>query len=178
MNQKINAMQQVITNMGHELASKKTSSDSRCASTQSQVATIHASASATSSSGSGRKQGEPIVRHKLMLNKTLLSGEEDYDGFDEWYADMADDFEMILPGSEVIMQNAEKRSSPMTINDIMSLNNSALGLTTSRELFQVLKKKTTGQARTHLKALNQNERLEAWRLIRVNLCRKDGQVAR
>ena len=39
----------------------------------------------------------------------------------------------------------------------------------------MLKKKTTGQARTQLKALNENEGLEAWRLIRVNLCRKDGQ---
>ena len=74
-----------------------------------------------------------------MMNKTQLSGEEDYDGFDEWYADMVDDFEIILPGSKAIMQNAEKRTSPMTIDDMMSLSNSALALTTSRELFQVLK---------------------------------------
>ena len=73
MSQKFDAMQQTINNMGYEFAAEKTSSDSRYASTQSQIATIHASASAPSSSGSGRKQGEPIVCHKLMMNKTLLS---------------------------------------------------------------------------------------------------------
>ena len=110
LNQRADALQQMVANIGHEFAAEKTASDARYASTQSQIATIHASA--TSSGGSGRKTGEPIVCHKLMLNKNPLSGEEDYDGFDEWYADMADDFEIILPGSKLIMQDAEKRKTP------------------------------------------------------------------
>ena len=39
----------------------------------------------------------------------------------------------------------------------------------------MLKRKTTGQARNQLKALAESQGLEAWRLIRANLCRKDGQ---
>ena len=122
LSQRADALQQVITNVGHEFAAEKTASDVRYASTQSQIATIHASAS--SSGGTGHKTGEPIVCHKLMRNKNPLSGEEDYNGFDEWYADMADVFEIILPGSKLIMQDAEKRKTPMTMNDTMNLSKS------------------------------------------------------
>ena len=122
LSQRADQLQQVISNLGHEFASEKTASDARYASTQSQIATIHSSAS--SSGGSGRKTGEPIVCHKLMLNKNPLSGEEDYNGFDELYADMADVFEIILPGSKLIMQDAEKRKTPMTMNDTMNLSKS------------------------------------------------------
>ena len=109
LSQRADALQQMVTNIGHEFAAEKTASDARYASTQNQIATIHAGA--TSSGGSGRKTGEPIVCHKRMLNKNLLSGEEDYDGFDEWYADMADDSEIILHGSKLIMTNAEKKDN-------------------------------------------------------------------
>ena len=95
--------------------------------------------------------------------------------FDEWYADMSDDFELLIPGSKKIMMEAETQSQPITMDGILMHANSSLALTTSRELFSVLKKKTTGQARNQLKALSENEGLEAWRLIRANLCRKDGQ---
>ena len=110
-----------------------------------------------------------------MLGKTSLSGEEAYDLFDEWYTDMSDDFELLIPGSKKIMMEAEKHSRPITTDAFLTHANSSLALTTSRELFSVLKKKTTGQARNQLKALSENEGLEAWRLIRADFCRKDGQ---
>ena len=61
------------------------------------------------------------------------------------------------------------------MTSILSRGDSAHVTNVSRELFSVFKKKTTGQARAQLKALSENEGLEAWRLIRTNLCRKDGQ---
>ena len=38
-----------------------------------------------------------------------------------------------------------------------------------------MKKKTTGVARNQIKTLTETEGLEAWRLIRINLCNKDDQ---
>ena len=80
--------------------------------------------------------------------------------FDGWYADMSDNFELLIPGSKKIMMEAEKQSQPITMDGILTHANSSLALTTSREFFSVLKKKTTGQARNQLKALSKNEGLE------------------
>ena len=161
----------VLTN---ELAGEKNTNDARYASTQSQIATA-TSMQPSSSGSSGGRPKEPLVTHKLMLNKTALTGEEGYDSFDEWYSDMLDDFEILMAGSKQIMVEAEKDQSPITMTRLLSHSQPQLATQVSRELFAVLKKKTTGQARSKLKALGENEGLEAWRLIRANLCRKDGQ---
>ena len=110
-----------------------------------------------------------------MLNKVALSGEEDYDAFDEWFIDMADDFEILIPGSKKVLQEAERSREKITLEGILSRSDSGIANVISRELFSVLKKKTVGQARAQLKPLSENDGLEAWRLIRANLCRKDGQ---
>ena len=85
-----------------EFTAEKTSNDVRYASTQSKIATMHAS-STRSSTGPGKKLNGPTVCHKLMLGKTSLSGSEDYDLFDDWYANMSDDSELLIPGSKKIM---------------------------------------------------------------------------
>ena len=131
--------------------------------------------SSSGGSGGGRKPNDPLVCHKLILNKVALSGEEDYETFDEWFIDMADDFEILIPGSKVLFREAKQKKEKFDMTSTLSRGDSAHVTNVSRELFSVLKKKTIGQARAQLKALSENEGLEAWRLIRTNLCRKDGQ---
>ena len=177
INRKADETQQHLVKVIEDARGEKNANEQKYLSQQNQMATLHSVASSSSGShgGGGKKPGEPIVCHKLMLNKNTLSGEEDYDSFDEWYIDMADDFEILMPGSKQILREAEQSKDRILIDEIMLRGNATLVTTVSRELFSVLKKKTVGQARAQLKALNENEGLEAWRLIRANLCRKDGQ---
>ena len=158
----------------HEIAFEKNQADQRYAMTQSQVA-LAASQNSQSSGGSARRSNEPLVTHKLLLNKASLDGSESHDAFDDWYNDMADDFELLLPGSKALMKLAEKSTEPCTTDWMMRQENAGLACTTSRELFSVLKRKTNLRARNQLKALSENQGLEAWRLIRANLSRKDNQ---
>ena len=158
-----------VVALRNELAGEKNTNDARYASTQSQIA-VATSMQPSSSGSSGGRPKEPLVTHKLMLNKTALTGEEDYDSFDEWYSDMLDDFEILMAGSKQIMVEAEKDQSPITMTRLLSHSSPQLATQVSRELYSVLKKKTTGQARSQLKALGENEGLEAWRLIRANRC--------
>ena len=80
--QRIDAQIVQINALNQESTAEKTSNDVKYASTQSQIETMHAT-STGSSTGPGRKLNEPMVCHKVMLGKTSLSGEEDYDLFDE-----------------------------------------------------------------------------------------------
>ena len=164
---------QVIT-VTNDLAGEKNQANARYVSTQSQILTATAGQASSSGTGGGRTK-DPLVTHKLLLNKVALTGEEDYDAFDEWYSDMMDDFEILIPDSKRIMMEAEQDKSAITMTRLMSHSNPQLATHVSRELYSVLKKKTTGQARSQLKSIGENEGLEAWRLIRANLCRKDGQ---
>ena len=159
----------------HEIAFEKNQADQRYASTQSQIALASAQTSSSTSGSSGKRTNEPLVTHKLFINKTPLDGTETHDVFDEWYADMADDFELLMPGSKVIMMAAEKSKEVCTTDWMMKQDNPGLACATSRELYSVLKKKTNLRAKNQVKALGENQGLEAWRLIRTNLSRKDNQ---
>ena len=172
--QKVDSLQQLISSINNDFETEKMQNQSRYRSTQDQIAVMHSQGS-SSSTPSGKKSSEPIVCHKLFLNKTPLSGEEDYDAFDEWYIDMGDDFEILMPGSKRLLQEAENSRVAISMRHMLDHDQPTLLMNVSRELFSVLKKKTVGQARNQLKALSENEGLEAWRLIRANLCRKDGQ---
>ena len=144
---------------------------------QQQMATLNSVVSSSgNSSGSQRSRtDEPIVVHKLIINKTALSGTESFEAIDEWYEDMATDVEMIIPGAKAILQDAEKMKRPILTEDILGHAKSVLMSRVSREMYSVLKKKTTGSARNQIKTLSETDGLEAWRLIRVNLCNKDDQ---
>ena len=94
---------------------------------------------------------------------------------DEWYMDMGNDFEILMPGAKNLLQQAEVSTKPWRLEDLLARGDSTLATNVSRELYSVLSKNTMGQARNQLKALRESEGLEAWRLIRANPCRKDGQ---
>ena len=66
----------------HEIAFEKNQADQRYAMTQSQVA-LAASQNNQSSGGSGRRSNEPLVTHKLLMNKAPLDGTESHDVFDD-----------------------------------------------------------------------------------------------
>ena len=80
-----------------------------------------------------------------------------------------------IPGAKELMKRAEKKSVEITVKLLLKESNSPLALSVLRKLYSVLKRKTTGQSRNQLKALAESQGLEAWRLIRANLCRIDGQ---
>ena len=69
-----------------------------------------------------------------MLIKTALTGEEDYDSFDEWYSDMVDDFEILMAGSKQIMMEAEKDPHPITMQRLLSHSSPSLATQVSRKL--------------------------------------------
>ena len=165
---------QVMTQK-HEFAAEKTQSELRYAQQQSQIAIASATSSTSSPGMSGKRTNEPMVTHKLLINKTSLDGSESHDVFDDWYTDMADDFELLMPGAKAIMKLAERSKEICNTEWMMKQDNAGLTCSISRELYSVLKKKTTLRARNQLKSLSENEGLEAWRLIRLNLSRKDGQ---
>ena len=98
---------QEVEKQKHEITFEKNQADQRYAMTQSQVA-LAASQNSQSSGGSSRRSNEPLVTHKLLMNKAPLDGSESHDVFDDWYNDMADDFELLLPGSKAIMKSAKK----------------------------------------------------------------------
>ena len=115
------------------------------ASAQSQLATVHALASnssgGTGGGGGARKSNEPIKCHNIMLNKVALSGEDDSDSFDEWFIDMTDDFEILMPGAKKIITELEKSKQRITLQGLLTRSDAAFATTVSRELLSALKKK-------------------------------------
>ena len=110
-----------------------------------------------------------------MIAKKQLSGTEEYNTLEEWCTDMADDCKMLMPGSKKMMKKAELKKDVITTQPLMSHSNALLVTSLSREPYSVLKRNTTRQARNQLNAHTENDGLEAWRLIRANLYRKDCQ---
>lgn len=174
-NDKLEHLNKAVTQAQLEILTEKNENAQKYASTQSQLATMQATSSSGAPGGGMRRSNEPLVTHKLFMNKTVLDGTENMEVIDDWYTDMADDFEIVMPGSKIIMQTAEKSDEKCDNTWMMRQNNPSLTCALSRELYSVLKKKTGLKARSQMKTLSENEGLEAWRMIRLNLCRKDGQ---
>ena len=171
----IQSMSAEIAQMRNEILGEKSTRDVQNASIHSTMATLSAKFSSSGPGGGGGRSSEPIVTHKLMMSKAPLTGSEDIEAFDDWYEDMANDFELLIPGAKLIMQEAEKDAGPITLQKIRAHQNPDLALKISRELFSVLNKKTTLNARNQIKSLEENEGLEGWRLLRMNLHKKDRQ---
>ena len=174
-NDKLEHLNKAVTQAQLEILNEKNENAQKYASTQSQLATMQATSSSGAPGGGMRRSNEPLVTHKLFMNKTVLDGTENMEVIDDWYTDMADDFEIVMPGSKIIMRTAEKSSEKCDNTWMMRQSNPSLTCALSRELYSVLKKKTGLKARNQMKTLSENEGLEAWRMIRLNLCRKDGQ---
>ena len=139
---------QVMTQK-HDVATEKTQSDLRYAQQQSQIAIASATSSTSSPSMSGKKTNEPMVTHNPFINKTSLDGSESHDVFDDWYTDMADDFQLLMPGAKAIMKLAERSKEICNTEWMVKQDNAGLTCSISRELYSVLKKKTTLRARNH-----------------------------
>ena len=94
---------------------------------QQQMATISSMiGTGGSSSASRSRPDEPIVVHKLLINKTPLNGTESFEAIDEWYEDMATDIEMILPGAKAILLAAEQMKRPIVTQDMIEHKAGAL----------------------------------------------------
>ena len=175
MNSSLDKLTKEVGEAKQKAMDEGTKTETRYAQQQQQMATMLSTMSA-SSGGSGSyasKMSEPFVVHKLILNKTPLSGSESFEQIDEWYSDMANDIELIMPGSKKILKEAERSPVVITQAAIMARDDQVFVSRLSREMFGVLQKKTSGVARNQIKLLDENDGLEAWRLIRLNLCNKD-----
>ena len=92
-----------------ELNSEKNEHVTRYLAKQHQIVLI---SSVTSSGGGGsgpKRTAEPLVTHKLFMNRTALEGSETQEAFDEWYMDMTDNFELLIPGAKALMNKAENQ---------------------------------------------------------------------
>ena len=72
---KVEALEPQINAVAQEVAAEKHANQIKYTSTQSQIATMHASNTGPST-GPGKKLHEPLVCHKLMLGKNSLSGDK------------------------------------------------------------------------------------------------------
>ena len=102
-----------LTDAKQTVKDEEKKADTRYAQQQQQLATMMSTmTSSTSSSGTqAPRTSEPIVVHKLIINKPQLSGSETFEQIDEWYMDMANDVEMIIPGAKAILKEAENPKS-------------------------------------------------------------------
>ena len=78
-------------------------------------------------------------------------------------------------GSSAGASSSEKNKTPILPEYLLTHPNSALASRVSREMYSVLKKKTTGTARNKIKTLSEKDGVETWRLIQINLCNMDDQ---
>ena len=88
-----------------------------------------------------RKPNEPIACHKFIIKQVALSGDEDCDAFDEWFIDMTDEFEILMPGSKAILYAAKESRDRITIQGILARGDAAIAAIDSRELCSALEKK-------------------------------------
>ena len=74
------------------------------------------------------------------------------------------------------MTDAETTPTVIDQSEMTTYQNSAFVINVSRELYGILKKKTTSHAKGQLKTVSENMELKARRPIMINICRKDGEV--
>ena len=127
--------------------------------------------------GSGPRSTDPLVTHKLIIGKDKITGDEEFTVIDSWIKELETDLEIILPGAKAIMVQAQKSQHIIDSPQLLSHANAALATKISRELYVIFTKKTVvnTKARFEIQNLNENQGLEALRLIRLNLCKREGQ---
>ena len=125
--------------------------------------------------GSGPRSTDPLVTHKLIIGKDKITGDEEFTVIDSWIKELETDLEIILPGAKAIMVQAQKSQHIIDSPQLLSHANAALATKISRELYVIFTKKTVAntKARFDVQNLNENQILEALRLIRLNLCKRE-----
>ena len=127
------------------------------------------------SGSTGQREAHPLVSNRIFDNTSKLTGNEDHHVIDDWYNDLERNFELLIPGSAAIMKWASKKTSKITFTEMSSEVNGTQVVKVSRELFAVLMNKTEDKAKSHVKILEPQDGLEAWRAVKSALNRRDGQ---
>ena len=174
VNDRVDAFMQDVNKTEQAIKDESNKQELRYSQQQAQMATL-SSTQGSAPRTSRQRSDEPIVIHELIMNKESLTGTKSFEAIDDWYDDMATDIEMITPGAKAILIEAEKMKSAIVMEDLIKHPSSALAFRVSREMFCVLKKNTSGVARSMIESLSENDGLEAWGLIRLNLCNNDDQ---
>ena len=125
------------------------------------------------SAGGGDQR--PLVTNRLFDNLSRLSGNEDHGVMDDWYNEVERNFELLIPHSAQILDWAARNPEPITFTTMTEQQNATMVLRVSRELFALLMNKTEDKAKSHVKMLTPQDGLEAWRMVKVSLNRRDGQ---
>ena len=110
-NNRVDEFVQDINRAQQRIKYKARKQDTRDTQCQQQMATLNSMVGPRgkgSSTGMIPRSDEPIVVHKLTINKASLNGTESFEAIDEWYDEMATNIEMIMPGSKAILQEVEK----------------------------------------------------------------------
>ena len=126
--------------------------------------------------GSGPRSTDPLVTHKLIIGNKITS-DEGFTVIDSWIKELETDLEIILPGAKAIMVQAQTSQHIIDSQQLLSHANAALATKIIRELYVIFTKKTivNTKARFEIQNLNENQGLETLRLIRLNLCKREGQ---
>ena len=85
------------------------------------------------------------------------------------------DADLVLRRSQVTMERVIQEAKPTTQEIRTSRHDASEAVTLSRELYIPLTTKTSLQAKNQMRPLQSTDELEAWRLIKRNLSKKDRQ---
>ena len=98
------------------------------------------SASAGAGGGGGGRQHEALCVNKLFMNLKVLTGDETRQAIDDWYEDVINAVELILPNSSGTLKWARTKLDPITDQQILAMDQSSQKL--SREICGLLRMKT------------------------------------
>ena len=93
------------------------------------------------------------MTHKLMFTKVPFNETEDFDAIDDWFTDMENDFEILIPGAKDLMKWAEKSRQEITAQLLLSETKSSSALSLCSELCPALNKRDRGASPEAVKAI-------------------------
>ena len=80
---------------------------------RTQMITVSSQNANASGVGSGGRQNEPFVTHKLIISKDQITGDEEFTVIDEWFKDLLTDLETIMRGTKARMKASKNETVPI-----------------------------------------------------------------
>ena len=164
-------LEEIIQEVGHH----KRVTDNNYQQQQMQLATaMNVAANQTGGGGGSGSKGEPLATNRLMADEPKLDGSEDKLAIEDWFNSVLMKVNLVYPGAQAILEWAATQPQEITYHDISSRADAGLANTVGIQRFVYLRCKTKLTAANHLKPLNSDQGLEAWRVLRKELLGIDG----
>lgn len=117
---------------------------------------------------------EPLATHKLLMSEEKLQGKEDKPALKDWFSNLAIKVICVYPGADQVLDWAATKTNEITPSAAAQRPDAMMACTLSMPLYVFLTCKTKPRAANHIKRINEERRLEAWRVLRRELMGMDG----